>query len=136
MADDVKLNWGTTTAFTTFTINSVGDGSSVTSDGVDLGAQAPAQVGVHAVLDGSAAGNSADVEWYALWSEDDVAYTAAAVAKLVHTSTMQGTTAFDDHFVFDVKARYFQMHFVNNSGASMATTGNSAEYFTIAVDQA
>ena len=133
MAEDTTLNIGTTTAVT-MTINSVADAGNVTATAIDLTALMPLAVGFHAVLDGLS-GSTADVEWYMLWSEDNSAFTLAAVAPLVHLSTMQGTTAFDDHFSVVPIARYVKPYLVNNSGAAMAAAGNSLEYWRITVDQ-
>ena len=135
MAQDIRNDFSGSTTAITITINSVADAGNVTATAVDLGAQAPLGIGIHAVLDG-AAGSTAEVEWYMLWSEDNSAFTAAAVAQLQHVTTMQGTTAFDEHFFVPVIARYFQLYFVNNSGGTMAASGNSAEYWPLAIDQA
>lgn len=135
MAQDIRLDFGTTTAFT-ITINSVADAGTATSNAIDLGNPAPPSFGVHVVLDGNSASNTGAVEWYILWSENNTAFTDTGNAKLVHATTMNGTTAIDDHFEVPVFARYPKLYFVNNSGDSMASTGNSAEYWAIAVDQA
>jgi hypothetical protein len=136
MAQDIRLDFSGSTTAITITINSVADAGNATATRVDFGAQAPAQAGIHVVLDGNSASNVDYVEWYMLWSEDDSAYQAAAVALPVHATQMQGTTAFDDLFVIDIKARYGKLYFVNNSGDSMLSSGNSAEWYPIAVDQA
>lgn len=135
MAADIQLNLDTTNAIT-ITINSVADGSSATSSAVTLGNPAPHEVGVHVVLDGNSASNVDYVEWYVMWSEDNTAFTDANNAKIVHVTKMNGTTAVDDHFSFPVIHQYWKLYMVNQSGDAMNSTGNSAEYWEIAVDQA
>ena len=133
MAQDATQDVGTTTAFT-ITINSVADNGTATSSAVDLGATAPFSVGAHVTLDGASASNTDTVEFYALWSEDNSVFTNTINAKLMYVSTMNGATAYDDHFEIPVIARYLKLYFVNSSGAAMATTGNSAEYYELAAD--
>ena len=135
MAQDITFDIGTTTAFT-ITINSVADGSTATSNAVDLGATAPLQVGVHVVLDGASASNTDYCNFYAIWSEDNSAFTDNNNAIFAHAVKMNGTTALDAHFAIPVVARYLKLHFENQSGAGMAASGNSAEYWEMALDQA
>jgi hypothetical protein len=135
MAADIQLNFGTTTAFT-ITLNSLGDTSGVNSSSVDLGNPAPVSIGIHVVLDGASASNTDFVEWYIKWSEDNSAFTDDNNAEPVKATLMNGTTAVDHVFAVPVQARYMQLRAVNESGAGLAASGNSAEYYEIAVDQA
>jgi hypothetical protein len=136
MAQDIRLDFSAATAAITITINSVADAGTATATAIDLGAQAPHEIGIHLVLDGNSASNTGYFESYIMWSEDNTAFTDANNAHFYRATLMNGTTAVDDHFVVPVLARYFKLYIVNNSGDSMLSSGNSAEYWAIAVDQA
>lgn len=135
MAQDITYDFSHTAAAVTITINSVGDTSNATSSAIDLGAQAPIDVTFEASLDGNSASNTDFVEWYIMWSQDNTDFTDANNAQLIHISKMNGATAFKDIFSCSVLERYFKVYFVNQSGDSMATTGNALVYHEKSVDQ-
>ena len=54
----------------------------------------------------------------------------------VATSLLNGTSAVKDVFSFQVKGRYLRMRARNESGASLAASGNTLRYVAGAVDQA
>ena len=135
MAQDAQTDFAAATAIT-ITINSVLDGSAATATAVDLGNPAPFALQVHVTLDGNSASNVDYVEWYALWSDDNTLFTDANNAQYLHSTQMNGTTVVEDFFVFPVNAQYFKLYMINESGDSMLSSGNSAEYREMAVDLA
>lgn len=135
MAQDITLDIGSSGSIT-WTLDSVPDGSSSASSAFDLGATAPPEFGVRITLDGTSASNTGPVYIRTLWSDDNTNFVFSAVADVVRVITMQGTSAFNDVFTVETKARYCKLHLTNDSGDALAASGNSAVYYEIAVDQA
>ena len=136
MAQDIQLDFSTANSIT-ITINSVADGSAATSSSFNLGNPAPAELLLHLSLDGLSSGTDY-FEAYMLWSHEDVAasYTTTDNAVPVGVVQMNETTAVEAHIMVPVMAQYGKLYVINNSGAAMAASGNTAEYFEVAVDQA
>lgn len=135
MAQDITLDLGTSTSIT-WTLDSVPDGSSSASSAFDLGNPAPPSIGVRLTLDGASASNTGPVYIRALWSDDNTNFVFSAVADIVHVHNMQGTGLHSVVFEVPVVARYLKLHLTNDSGDALASTGNAAVYWEIAVDQA
>ena len=137
MAQDIRLDFSDTPASVTISgLNSLADAGNTTSSAIDLGAQAPHEVTFEASLDGNSVSNVDYVEWYVMWSQDNTDFTDANNAQFFHASKMNGTTAFKDVFSLSVKERYLKIYAVNNSGDSLASSGNALLIRDVAVDQA
>ena len=135
MAQDLTQDIGSQSSFT-ITINSVADGSDATSSTVDLGAPTPFAINLTANFDGNSASNTDLCEIYAKWSDDNADFSDDVNDQFVGVVQMNGTTAVKKVFRVDVVSRYVQMRVANESGASMASTGNTLEYAEVAIDQA
>lgn len=136
MAQDIRLDFSDTPASVTITLNSVADAGNATSNAIDLGEQAPHEVTFEATLDGNSASNTDYVEWYAMWSQDNTDFTDANNAQFFHATKMNGITALKDVFSLPVRERYLKIYAVNNSGDSLASSGNALLIRDVAVDQA
>ncbi|MGB5328548.1 MAG: hypothetical protein WBO58_10025 [Gammaproteobacteria bacterium] len=134
MAQDITLDFGATSPFV-IALDNVPDGDPGVPGPVDLGNPAPISLGIHVNLVGTAGGTDY-VEWYVNWSEDNVAFTDNGNMQLIHSTKLNEANAVEDHFEVAVFARYMKLTAVNNSGAPMGASGNSAEYWEIAVNQA
>ena len=134
MAEDIRQNFGTDTAVT-ITLDNLANGSSATSSAVDLGNPGPFALSLEANLDGSAAGNIGNVDFYAQWSNENTDFSDVLNDLLIGTVTMNGTTAVIKVFAAPVHARYVSFRAENNSGAALAATGNALRYVPVSVDQ-
>jgi hypothetical protein len=134
MAEDIRQNFGADTAIT-ITLNSLGNGSSAVSSAIDLGNPGPFSLTIEALLDGSAAGNTGNVEIYAQWSNDNSDFSDSLNDLLVGTVRMNGTTAVGKVFSMPVHARYLQLRAANNSGAALNSSGNTLRFVPVTVDQ-
>jgi hypothetical protein len=135
MADDIRQNFGTDTAIT-ISLDSLGNGSSVVSSAIDLGNPGPFALAIEAKLDGSAAGNTGNVNIYAQWSNDNADFSGNLNDLFVASVQMNGTTAVIKVFAVPVHARYLKLRAENSSGAALETTGNTLRYVPVSVDQA
>ncbi len=134
MAEDIRQNFGIDTAVT-ITLDNLANGSSATSSAVDLGNPGPFALSLEAKLDGSAAGNTGNVDIYAQWSNENTDFSDPLNDLLIGTVTMNGTTAVIKVFAAPVHARYVIIRAENNSGAALAATGNALRYVPVSVDQ-
>ena len=134
MAEDIRQNFGTDTAIT-ITPNSLTDGSSATSNSIDLGSPGPFAISIEAKLDGTAS-STALCEFYAQWSNDDTDFSDSDNDMFFGTVDMNGTTAVIKILYLPVFARYLKIRVLNNSGATLESSGNTLRYVPITVDQA
>ena len=135
MAEDIRQNFGTDTAVT-ISLNSLADGSDVTATAVDLGNPGPFALTLEIKLDGASASNTALVEVYAQWSNENTDFSDSGNDLLVGVVRMNGTTAVIKVFTLPVHARHVRFRAANESGAALAASGNTLRYVPVSVDQA
>jgi len=134
MAEDIRQNFGADTAIT-ITLASLANGSSATSNAINLGSPGPFALSLEAKLDGNAAGNTGLVEIYAQWSNENTDFSDSGNDMLVGVVQMNGTTAVIKVFAVPVHAQYVKFRAANESGAALAATGNAMQYVPVSVDQ-
>ena len=134
MAEDIRQNFGADTAIT-ITLNSLGNGSSAASSAIDLGNPGPFSLTLEALLNGSAAGNTGNVEVYAQWSNDNTDFSDTLNDLLVGAARLNGTTAVSKVFSMPVHARYLRLRAANTSGAALNSSGNTLRFVPITVAQ-
>ena len=134
MAEDIRQNFGTDTAVT-ITLDNLADGSSATSNAVDLGSPGPFALSLEAKLDGVGAGATGLCEVYAQFSNDNADFSDSGNDLLVGVVEMNGTTAVVKVFAAPVHARHAKFRVENQSGAALASAGNTLRYVPVSVDQ-
>ena len=134
MAEDIRQNFGTDSAVT-IALDSLADAASVVATAVDLGNPGPFALTLEAKLDGNAAGNTGLVEIYAQWSNENTDFSDLGNDLLVGVVQMNGTTAVIKVFTIPVHARHVKFRVFNDSGAALASTGNTLRYVPVSVDQ-
>lgn len=134
MAEDIRQNFGSDTAVT-ITLDSLADGSDATSNAIDLGNPGPFALSLEAKLDGAGAGATEVCEVYAQWSNDNSDFSDSDNDLPVGVVQMNGTTAVVKVFALGVAARYLKLRVKNDSGAALASSGNSLRYVPVSVDQ-
>lgn len=139
MAQDITLDYSagnTTLAWTSTALDSLSDGSSAQSDYVDFGAQGPVATGLRVTLVGNSASNTGDV--YVRWHPSNNGSTPPDddLAPLLGVITMNGTATRRLYAEVPTYSRYGRLSITNDSGDALASSGNSAAYWEIAVDQA
>ena len=136
MAEDIRQNFGTDTAVT-ITLDSLADGSSATSNAIDLGSPGPFALSLEAKLDGAGAGATGDCDLYAQWSNDNSDFSDDENDYWFDAVKLNGTTAvIKSGIVLPVAARYCKIRVENNAGAGLASSGNALRYVPVSVDQA
>lgn len=139
MAQDITLDYSagnTTFGWTSTALDSLADGSSAQSDYIDTGEQGPVAMGVRVTLVGNSASNTGYV--YVRWHPSNNGSTPPDndLAPLLGVILMSGTATRRLYAELPVYARHGRLAITNDSGDALASSGNSAAYWEIAVDQA
>ena len=135
MAEDIRQNFGTDTAIT-ISLDDLADGSSATSNAIDLGNPGPFALALEAKLDGAGAGATGVCAIHAQWSNDNTDFSDSGNDLLIGVVQMNGTTAVIKVLNVPVRARYLKLRVANDSGAALAASGNTLRYVPLSVDQA
>lgn len=138
MAEDVRQNFGTTSAVTGWSsLNSsaISDAGTDTSGAVDLGAIAPFALSVAVALS-LGTGATGLIEIHALWSDDAANFADTGNGALIGVLRGTASATVRKTFSVPVAARHLQFYLVNNSGGQINASGNGFDYTPVSVDQA
>lgn len=139
MAEDIRQNFGAEQTVGISGLDGLANGSSATSDAIDLGSPGPFAIAVEAKLDGASASNTGRCPIYAKWSLDDSDYPDDGNDALVGSVAMNGAAAVVKSLSVPVRARYLKVRVANESGDALASgspSPNGLSYSARSVDQA
>ena len=131
---DIKQDFGSDTPIT-ITLNSLANGSSATSDAINLGQPGPFAMSLEIKLNGNSGSNTLNAEIYAQFSNDNTDFSDSGRDLLVGTVNLNGTTGVIKVISVPVFARYVKIRVANNSGDALAASGNTLRYVPISVNQ-
>jgi hypothetical protein len=135
MAQDFSLDHSAATSFT-ISLNSLADGADVTSSSIDLGATSEVAFLLEIVLDGGAS-STGNCEIYLQWSGDDSKFPTVKADEsdpndqFIDIIRMDTTTEVVWTDRMEVKGRYVKVRIWNQSGDSLAASGNTAKIYPI-----
>ena len=138
MAQDIRQDFGTDSAVT-IALDGLANGSSATSNAIDLGNPGPFALSLEVTLNGTSASNTERADVYAQWSNDNADFSDSGNDLLVGTVVLNGTTGVIKVLSVPVFARHVKIRVENNSGDALSSgspSENFVRYVPISVDQA
>ena len=138
MAEDIRQHFGTDTPVT-IALDGLANGSSATSNAIDLGQPGPFALSLDVTLNGASASNTDQADIYAQWSNDNADFSDSGNDLLVGVVVLNGTTGVIKVLSVPVFARYLRIRVENNSGDALSSgspSENVLRYVPISVDQA
>ena len=129
----IKQVFGSNTSVT-ITLNSLASAASATSNEINFGSPGPFAVSFEFTVAGNSASNTDELQVFVQWGNATGNTEAQINEQPTGTVAMNGTASVIGQISTPVFARYAKVRVFNNSGDSLASSGNTLNYAENTVD--